>query len=863
MKYSGFVVLISMVCMIARAEQHPIPVYYHAVKMPAHLQNQYFGRFDTKILAADLATLLQQATGQRYVPLAHQGPASGKGIYLLLDPSFKTGTNETGIIEYDGKQKIMIRARYTTGISYALYSWLNELGFRFYLPGTNWNKVPALTSIFSKKAFKKIYTPAFKLRMFYASGGTYAVKGLDDDKQMLKDWQQWYQRNRMGSDYIGIDGHIGELFNITHRQEIEREPELLAPVNGKRQYATGGKIDPTNKKAVDMFSDWIVDEFKKNKEQWPSFLPIKKYVTADAGDGGNYCHTPACTSQFKSVPDQAFSIVNETARKIRKADARFGVSTLAYTERADTPSVRIEPNVHVMVVPTAFQTVSTATDLMQRWAKKSSNISMYDYLNIGVWAWDKPFFNMYDYHQNLLFLRKLKIDGIHYETSFSSMASGLQQYFILRFLAEPYVSVEKLLDEYCDDNFEEASGPVKRLFREWYFSSRHLKTNYDYPSFYEDELGRFIRYIMEAEKSKGISNDVTKRIDELKAYVIYLCQFYELFAELSSLETFSKNSALKKAKSAEILTFTWQQYPSRIFHNTQLNDLYKPLLDEHERPNWDYHKSRAFAAFNKPDAGIINQYFNRYKAKFLPVAQHGSDLTDDILNELSRYSADSIRIISMDEEAFKDFSYPVTFYASSAGKLRIRYKAGTPGIEGNSKVSIISVEKRDYSFIKTNTIKTGNSSGVLEFQIPSKGHYRLYLSQYRATPVEFIIYPNRNLFYHAKKSIMMNGFRMQEPQDKAAYPNRYLAIYVPMTDSLRYVQFSSLYYSSTNSSRFYLANGSPLPVHESGAERYYQTAPIPYPPKQPVIFYENSVYRWPPVLKNGPDAYFFLKFPLK
>lgn len=863
MKIPGLIFLLQITWCITFSQPAAIPIFYHEVNMPSFLKGNYYGRFDTRILAEDLATLLEQSTGRKFSPTVLRGKQGDQGIFLLLDESFSIGGSETGRVMSDGKKRISISARYTTGISYAMYSWLKELGFRFYLPGEKWNKVPVITDIFKQKKLSNTYSPAFRLRMMYVSGGTYAVKGLDDEKLMEKDWQQWYQRNRMGCDYIKIDGHIGELFNLNHKEEIEKDPAILAPINGKRQYATGGKIDPTNKKAVDMFTSWITASYKKDISDWPSFLPFRKYQTADAGDGGNYCHTPECRKAYNSVSDQAFSIINEAAKKIRKVDTRAGVSTLAYTERADTPGIRIEPNVHVMVVPTAFQAVSTATNLMQRWAKKSSNISMYDYLNIGVWAWDKPFFNMYDYHQNLRFLQRLRIEGIHYETSFSSMASGLQQYIILRFLAEPFTSVDNVLNEFCDANFEEASEPIKLLFKEWYFSSRHLKTNYDHPSFYEDELGRFIKYIIQAENKQSNSPAVQQRINEVKAYTIYLCMYYELFAELSSLESFAKNPELKKKKAAEILAFTWQHYESRIFHNTQLNDLYKQMLDEKEKPEWDYQKSQSFSRMRQSDAAMINQQFDKYKTIYLPMAQEEYTISDNIMHELVRYSADSFRITSMDEEAFKDFSYPIQFYASAPGKLKIRYTAGKSGLNTDGKVSIISVEARDYTYTKTDIILLENSAGVVQYQIPKKGHYRLYLSQYRATPVEFIIYPGKNLFYHAKKSIMMNGLRMQEPHDKAGYPNRYLAIYVPLTDSARYVQYSSLYYSSTNSSRFYLSNGEKLHVKDAGKPNFYRTDYIPYPPTLPVVFYDNTVYRWPPVVKSAPACYFYLKYPIK
>ncbi len=843
----------------ASAQEPMTPIYYTVLEMPVSMRQQYYGRFDTKLLAEDLAGLLYRATGKQFSPVPNK-PGATKGIFLLIDSSSTYSSNETGIVESDGKSFLRFKARYTTGISYAMYSWLEQLGFRFYLPGGEWTIIPALRSIFKKTLTKKIYKPHFPLRMFYASGGIYAVKGLDENKQSEKDWQQWYQRNRMGSDYLRIDGHIGELFNIVHQKEIEKDSTLVAPFNGKRQYSTGSKLDPTNKRGVALFSDWIVSEFKKEQKTFPGFLPLKKYATADPGDGLNYCHTPACETAFRSVSDQSFSIINETARKIKEVDARAGVSTLAYTERADTPSLRIEPNVHVMVVPTAFQSVSTSSELMLRWAKKTKNISQYDYLNIGVWAYDKPFFNLYQYHHKLRFLQRLKIQGMSFETSLSKFASGIQQYFILKFLCDPYSSIEKVLNGFCRDNFGNAAAPIKKLLKEWYFSDVHLYTNYDKPVFYEDELGRFIKYLLDAENTAGLTTAIKKRIEELKGYTIYLCKLYELFAELKSLAAMATDPSLKTDKAEEILTYTWQLYHTKIFHNTQLNDMLKQITSDAERGKWNYSEGTTFRGIAENASSIIHSGFEFVRKKYLPFAVPDYPVTDAFLGAAAKYSADSIRISTMDETGFGNFVYPLSFYCAAPGPLKIIYQTdSSKGKNSTGKTAIVSVESADYTFIKTNFIYKENSTGTINYFLPSKGHYKLYLSQYNATHVNYVIYPGRNLFYHNKKSIMMNGIVMQENPEKNNYPNKRIAFYVPAVDS---IFFSNLYYGSSNTSRLYTVSGINIPVKEN-KQSFYNAAAIPPVSKNSFIFYENGVYRWPPVLKNTPPYYFFLKYDVK
>jgi len=841
------------------AEQVPTPVYYSVIMMPATFTDPYYRQFDTRLLAEDLANLLQQATRKSFEAKPFTGQ-TGKGIFLLLDSSISIKGNESGILQSDGKNYIRIKARYTTGISYAMYSWLEVLGFRFYLPGDDWTYIPRLNTIYLSSLRNKTYQPSFKLRMFNASGSMDAVKGLDDNRQNATDWRKWHQRNRMGSEYLRINGHIGEAFNMAHRKEIEADPTILAPVKGKRQYDVSGKLDPTNKKGVKLFADWIKKQFQQEQKNRPSFLPFQPFYTADAGDGLNYCHTAECEQAFKSVSDQVFSIVNATAKNIRSADPKAGVSTLAYGERTDTPHIDIEPNVQVMVVASAFQSVSTAAELMQRWAKKSNHISQYEYLNIGVWNADKPFFNFNEYHRNLEYLRSLNIEGITYETSFSKFASGILQYFILRYLCEPYQSPEKILNEFCEKNFEQAATPIKKLLKAWYFSDLHLKTMYDYPSFYADELGQFIQYISAAEKINGLSPKVHEKIDELKGYTIYLCKYYELFCEPESLQKISKDKSLRSAKTDELIKYTWQLYPTKIFHNNMLSEVFKPWLNESQKARWDTRNSEYFKGLANNRKATVQAGFIEAQKKYLHLAHADIVLPDSFFVANVKYSADSIRITTMDEVALGNLIYPVSFYCAAPGKMLIKWQTGSSQSDQQpGKVAMLSIESNDYRYLKTNDIYAQESSGTTTFIIPAKGHYNLYLSQFNKTHVSYVIYPGKNLFYHHKKSIMMNGLLLQDRMNENAYPNRYIALLAPNADSL---YFGNIYHDAFNQSRFYSSAGNPLPVVEN-RNAFQNAIAIPPAMRNQLIFYENATYRWPPVLKNSAPYYFFMRYPLR
>jgi hypothetical protein len=245
----------------------------------------------------------------------------------------------------------------------------------------------------------------------------------------------------------------------------------------------------------------------------------------------------------------------------------------------------------------------------------------------------------------------------------------------------------------------------------------------------------------------------------------------------------------------------------------------------------------------------------------LPLAQPYYTIPDTFFQSLSTFSADSIRIVTTDETALPDFSYPLDFYCTNPCTLKIRYYTSGSAKKKNydSKTGMISVEGKDYNFVQTNFLEKENETGIISYVIPAKGHYRLFLAQYNATHIEYIIYPGNCIFYHHKKSLPATGINFQSNSTAAKYANRYLACYAPLSDSLR---FRNIMLSAKTPAAFYDGNGNKLPVKEN-VNLLYNSVALPPGQKVPVVFFDNSQYRWPPVLINTASYFFFLKFPLK
>lgn len=799
-------------CMQSYAQQKNI--YYSDVTEKS--EDKFINFSSTQELASDLAYLLSLSTKTSFKISPFNNQTSG--IFLLLDKNAVLPLNESADLLIS-ENKIIIRAKYLTGLSYGIYSFLNELGYEFYLPGNDWIKIPE--SLQFSTLTPKIYKPQFNIRLAGSSGRLLTVKNLDSNSNNLNEWKLWLRRNRMGSEFMGIDGHEGEKFNLKNKALLISDSMLLAPVNGKRKFSVDAKIDPSNQKSVELFEEYILQNSIKKKL---NYFPVQKYVSADMGDGGNYCNTPACKKLFRGPSEQSFYILNKIAPNLKNG---ISISTLAYAERADTPNIKIDTNIHVVVVPFAYQKITTPADLLYRWSLKTPNFSLYEYVNIDVWKYGMPFYNLHDKLKFLNFAKTIKSKGVVCETSFSKFGGGVPQFFILKYLNSPFVNADSAINKFCTDMFGDASPYLKQIFAEWYNSDAHLNTLNDHPSFCPDELARFIYLLNKSEKTTGLNLIQRARIQELKAYVIYLCKYYEYFNEALFK---NESTAVKGQKFNELIYFTWNLYDKMIFQNTTLSDLLQKATGFKS-------EIKDFSVFNKPKDSLINSEWARIEQQYLTLYfQNIPEVNFSIISPTS----DTINIKSADEIAMPDFIYDVPFYAPKAGTLEVDLKINTAQDSGSV---MVSVENENYWF---RDIRFLNSSGKTVFNIPQSGFYKLFLGRFNGRETAYSIYTKNNIFYLNKKILPSRGINFFTSKTKISF-------LVPDNDVFQIIGNKGG--MKLTSSFFYKSEEEIKPI----INNFPAITSFKIKDKSHLIYLKNSQFRWPPVILNSPPYFFFLK----
>jgi hypothetical protein len=845
----------------AAAQKQPITIWYTPIKMPAYEWDPYYYNFAPEILAKDAAALLQSSTGINFTTAPYNGTASS-GIMLLIDGSKTKLANEAAEVNSDGSTYIKITGRFATGVSYALYTYLQKLGFRFYLPGNNWTVTPALSNIFIGKINTAIWQPHFKVRNFFLSAAMHRVKNLDEEGNNFKQWNTWYRRNRMGSEYIVMGGHIGEAFNMSNKAEIEKDSLILAPVEGKRKYDVYGKLNPTYDKAVNLFTDWIIEQYKNDKKNIPSYIPVRKYQSVDPGDGLNYCHSPECKAKFKSISDQVFYVANKAAVKIKKDHPEAGVNLYAYSERADIPTQKLEDNIHVCVVASAFQDVGTHISLINKWAAKTPHVSLYDYINIPVWGKDQPFFNLDAYFKYLDFIKRSKLEGITFEAGGSSMAAGVIQYFILKYMSEPYTNVQAEFDVFCKDMFGSAAPAVKQLLQQWFFSEDKLGMRYENVTYTDAELGSFVQLIKKAYASPGLTQAQQQRLFELKAFTVHLANYYELRGDIEMLYKNKSNPVYIKNKAEDVLRYTWMLYPTMLFHNTQLNDVIKfAIADEAMIKKWDFAYGDVYKNITANAVATVETAFKNIDAKYSSRATPVFEKATDIIAKAYPYRADTVVLNMIDAAAFINYRYPVRVYCGGATNITIKYKAtlskSLPA--GVKNIGFLSLIKDDYTVNDEKFIYPTQTQGTIVLRAPTAGYYFLYFAQHNITEYEYTVIPGKALLYINNSVIPCNGLQVMENADVKSATNKKLAFYTGNVSQLNYGMIYADYGNYTN---IYNNKGQLKKITDNNAP-YSLIVPLSEQEKNTFMYFTTSVYRWPPYFKNIAPYYFFLKFPLQ
>lgn len=408
----------------------------------------------------DLARALGRMTSRTW---QRQGTA-GRGVRLRLEPASTMAWSSRGPEAFHLVSKgdeVEIVASDPRGLVIGIYDLLDRLGARWPLPGEQFEVLPTRPRI---GVWVDVWgEPRFRMREFFGTGGAGSGTPLDKRGDFSRAWTDYMRRNRWGGpDHIR--GHTGEAFADAHRAALEAHPDWRAELKGQRvPWSRSLKLCASSTGALEAFQRDRADSLGRQLLVDPTTFAI----SVEPADGGGHCDCARCRA-LGGVSDRVFTMANQVARHINATHPGRWVSLLAYNEHAEVPSISLEPNVFVMVVPYGFNRTGLDPDeLIAAWKSKVRRLGVYDYWAIPDWAHDVPSIAVGPMLERLDSWAARGIEAFLIESSFSGAATGPALWQASRrFLSAGRPSVDDL-HEWVTLVFGTCSQEIEPLFKEW------------------------------------------------------------------------------------------------------------------------------------------------------------------------------------------------------------------------------------------------------------------------------------------------------------------------------------------------------------------------------------------------------------
>jgi hypothetical protein len=734
-----------------------IPIYWTSAHGADSVS--YFYKRDTVLynMALDLKVNLTKATGLSYTvsntPTTTPYPTSG--ILLIADSNYVSTNREQCSIDGNGVDLLTFTATYNHGVNYGVYQYLEDLGFRFYLPDTLWEVIPTFASPFAFPS--KIVEPILSLRAPLVTGGL-GYSPVDSSGESLRIWYQWFDRNNMRGEYE-VAGHNDWDQDIN--AIMSGIPCSIAEHDSSIALNPGSVPNIDNSVGLTAWGSHLAGIWKGIKKITANDGYINHMRTIDLPDGSRYgnTNTLGCYTSdvmYPSPSEQRFIIQNRVTEIMQDSIPGTQTWTLSYDVAADTPTVDIHPDLNVTVTM-GFQNETSNISLMKRWKNKMPNVSKlseYNYMNM-------PYAGLYPYTDLNYFksvynrMQNWGTDGTLNELGIDKFANGMHLYAFNRFSKEGNdIDTSRL--NFINDMFGPAAGPIKELFDLWSTEGAYTTGGYVFQNRH-----RYPKYFQLLQDADALaSGNVSKRIAELKVFMHYMILNDDFYAKTDSTSRFDNGTALAtyiaKISSRNIINsyaalfmlandVLLVDYTDTAFYYTwepvQTRTLWDPGVSGSINPIWN-------TITPLTDLEVENDFLADV-ARFTPfTTNYNYESAQSIINQISingLETKDTIHFTIEKEAYYQTIGW--TIYAPSAGALTIIYDSLAASHSGDN-IFNFSIDREDQLYSQEQRINALNGvSGQFNLTFPSAGTYTFIIAKPTYGGGQFHFVTNGNIMY--------------------------------------------------------------------------------------------------------------------
>lgn len=440
------------------------------------------------------------------------------------------------------KDGLVIRGFSDLGTLYGVYTYLEELGIRWYVPGELGEVIPSADALILE-ALQIEEQPDYPYRWI----GT----------------NEWSRRNKcnvnlpMNEQTIGIK--VWRAFHtfgaLLHPDNYYHDHQEYFPlVQGKRRYQPPRMLqgaDILHGNQFETSNPEVVKQVAVNMGNVLDADPQIQIITLGPNDGSGYCQCTRCTSldeknvpHYQSMSQRLLLFFNAVSQIIDVTHpgkiVKFGAYH-AYTVPPDDPDLKALDNMQVMIAHYEDYANSLAINdpnsgrnarfrkLLDGWKPKVNSMFFYEYYWKVNWL-GLPWPIVHSIAEDIPYLhREYNAEGMftQYTGDVNAWSRPMNYYVAAKLIWDIDIDVAELLDEYYVKFYGTASEPMKSFYEA--FEQAFINSNLEFPGnadllahyvFPPELLDRCDQLLLEAVQLAD-NNLIRQRIEKLQIMMEY------------------------------------------------------------------------------------------------------------------------------------------------------------------------------------------------------------------------------------------------------------------------------------------------------------------------------------------------------
>ncbi len=845
---------LTIICSLFCSAIYSQTVYWNAKPSNNHPNNDslYLGDFSLEKTAKDVANLLNLASGtSTYIDQFYSGTLPTAGIILHIDTLWETSKRlQYCTITGNGTNKLIFTASTSGGVRFGIYSYLAELGFKFYAPGDLWQKIPNVSSPFQN--INKTYETTREVHEWFNSGGNGYAPLVDSTGAILDQKQEIYMlRNNMINEYA-VGGHVGESWVEDRKSFLLANPCWVAEYDSAHIPTPGAMPSIFNTAAMMDYADYAASQ--QTSYVGSRDVTNRSRISIEAADGTRWGNTAtSCgVTSWPSGSEQQFTLANFATNHLKsKITFPFKTTCYAYAEHPDPPTFSLDTSIQVGIA-NGYQTNASPFGQLHRWKNKhivngKPAIFEYEYFNLASGNGQPPYASMKYMADQAKRINLWNTLGVFHESTNSIFASCLYLNAYQKSLMDGS-DFKTNFNGTITDLFPGSKSAVMELYELWGNENAVLNGGLLF-----ENAKRFPHYFSLISKIDSLASgtEEIQRVRMLKAYMHYMVLQTDMaISSDDSLTRDPKVQTLCNYLASVWLTGIVNSY-QQINISLSAVGVKQSTIDYWSQVYVD--SNNVFLGFNyKPGPFIANPpitdnqidaNFVADKNLFAPYCDYAYIEPHDIVNEAclaGLIPKDTIFTTIQGQN-----SSSITYYIDASGPGSVRFRYNKSAAFANHKAQII-FDSQDglYSFSKS---IDSTQSGIIDLIIPKSGEYLLGILYrdslkmdveiisngnyvYKNTPIyplEYETYPDsissprfiyvpRNIkqlyftvYFHFNDTITASEYQFRKA-DGTKPPVKISAVdssqYYVEVDSANAGKFWQLYVPSTLSPTFYIVN---------------------------------------------------------